>query len=513
VPRSSSYSDPERVRRERIERQISREHRVEANRAQAQAERSAKQREREARDLERATRVVAAERRTGQLDRQVAELESILRRCVARAPLTFADLIKYRPTDFDPGVDGLELPEPRRPVMPEGGWFSRRTRREWFARQVELYERARDRYDAEESARRERIAAAASAHERREAERRSSARRRAAALSSGVRDGEPRAIEEFARLAIETLPMPRSIRLEPSVVYRTDPRDVVVDLRLPDDDVVPAEKSVKHVQSRGEDSVRERPRAERESIYRAVLAQLPLVAANAVFSALGSDVVGSVSINGKLTFVDPATGRQNDDFLVSLTTGRDEFAKLNLEAEQLDPVLCIRELGARLSDHPLAHSSVPPFLTFDEAKYKLGTSVDVASDLDGRANLATMPWADFEQLVRQLLLAMQDGDVKVTRGSRDDPRRRVHRAGEALQERRPAIDVRALAGTMHDKRANHALFVTTAWFSPDGRRFAKENRVRLIEGPELRSLLLKHLELDVLIPPYRGHPRRAEESG
>jgi restriction system protein len=168
---------------------------------------------------------------------------------------------------------------------------------------------------------------------------------------------------------------------------------------------------------------------------------------------------------------------------------------------------------------------VPPFLTFDEAKYKLGTSVDVASDLDGRANLATMPWADFEQLVRQLLLAMQDGDVKVTRGSRDDGIDGVvfdcnaALGGEYIVQAKryknvvPAIDVRALAGTMHDKRANHALFVTTAWFSPDGRRFAKENRVRLIEGPELRSLLLKHLELDVLIPPYRGHPRRAEESG
>ena len=51
----------------------------------------------------------------------------------------------------------------------------------------------------------------------------------------------------------------------------------------------------------------------------------------------------------------------------------------------------------------------------------------------------------------------------------------------------PANDVRALAGVMHDKRANHAIFVTTAWFSDDGRRFALDNRVRLIEGPELST--------------------------
>jgi restriction system protein len=56
---------------------------------------------------------------------------------------------------------------------------------------------------------------------------------------------------------------------------------------------------------------------------------------------------------------------------------------------------------------------------------------------------------------------------------------------------------------MHDKRANHALFVTSSWFSDDGRRFALDNRVRLIEGPELKHLLREPLDLDVLIPSSR----------
>jgi restriction system protein len=389
---------------------------------------------------------------------------------------------------------------------------------------MERYERDRASYDTAESGRRSRVAAASAEHDRREAERRSSARQRAATLSSGVSRGEPGPIEEFIRLVIEALPMPRTISLQPSVVYRTDPREVVIDLRLPDDDVVPVEKSVKYVQARNEDTIKELPKTARESIYRAVLAQLPLAAGDAVFRALEPELVQSVSINGKLTYVDPATGNPKDDFLVSLTTSRHEFARLNLNAAELDPVLCVRELGARLSPHPLARESVPPFLTFDEAKYKLGSSVDVAGDLDGRANLATMPWPDFEQLVRQLLLAMQGSDTRVTRGSRDDGIDGVifdcdaALGGEYIVQAKryknvvPASDVRALAGTMHDKRANHALFVTTAWFSPDGRRFAKDNRVRLIEGPELRHLLLEHLELDVLIPPQRGRPETRGES-
>lgn len=164
---------------------------------------------------------------------------------------------------------------------------------------------------------------------------------------------------------------------------------------------------------------------------------------------------------------------------------------------------------------------MPAFLTFEDAKFKLGTSVDVAAGLDGRANLATMPWQDFEQLVRQLMLAMYGKETRVTRGSRDEGIDGVVFDCDAqfgglhiVQAKRyskvvPATDVQALAGAMHHKRANSALFVTSAWFGPDARRFADDNRVRLIEGPELRHLLKKHMDLDVLIPPYRGRRRRS----
>jgi restriction endonuclease Mrr len=47
----------------------------------------------------------------------------------------------------------------------------------------------------------------------------------------------------------------------------------------------------------------------------------------------------------------------------------------------------------------------------------------------------------------------------------------------------PANNIRALDGVLHDKRGNHAIFVTSSWFSDDGCRFALDNRVRLIEGP------------------------------
>jgi restriction system protein len=520
VPQPPRLSDQERSRAERVQRQLEREAAVESRRAEARSERTAKERDKEARERERTTRVAAAEHRTAELERQVDELRSLLRRSVRRPPLTFRTLATVRPQEFDPGDDGRPLPAPRPPVMRDGTWFDRRARRRRFDEEAERYERDRVCHDAEESARQERLADARRSHERGEQDRRDAAARRAATLEAGVRDGDETAIATFARLAIKSLPMPRSIRLAPACVYQLDPRKIVVDIDLPDDDVVPVEKSVKYVHARGEDSVKDWTKAERESIYRSILAQLALATTNAVFGAFEPEVVETVTVNGKLRFVDPATGRETDDFLVSLTTGREEIAGIDLDADGLDPVQCVRKLGARLSSHPLARESVPPFLTFDEASFKLGTSIDVASGLDGRANLATIPWPDFEQLVRQLMFEMYGKESRITRGSRDDGIDGVIFDCDAqiggtylVQAKRytkvvPANDVRALAGVMHDKRANLALFVTSAWFGPDAHRFAGDNRVRLIEGTELAHLLKEHLDLEVLVPPYRGRPRK-----
>lgn len=113
---------------------------------------------------------------------------------------------------------------------------------------------------------------------------------------------------------------------------------------------------------------------------------------------------------------------------------------------------------------------------------------------------------------------MNGGDARVTRRSRDDgidgvlfDCNAVIGGEYIVQAKRykkvvPANDVRALAGVLHDKRANHAVFVTPSWFSDDGRRFAADNRVRLIEGPELKQLLHQYLKLQVIITLARQRP-------
>jgi restriction system protein len=60
--------------------------------------------------------------------------------------------------------------------------------------------------------------------------------------------------------------------------------------------------------------------------------------------------------------------------------------------------------------------------------------------------------------------------------------------------------VHALAGTMEDKHAAKGVLVTTSWVGKASRDFAaRHERIEIIEGRHLKSMLLEHLGLDVLI--------------
>jgi restriction system protein len=500
---------------ERVHLKVQRELQADAARSGTAEERQAKALEKERVEAEHQAALAAAAEQSKRLSARVIELADMLRRSVGHPPLSIADLRQVDVTSFNAGEDGIRLSTPRRPVMREGGLLGRSRRRREFEEAIERYADELADYERRERDRSARLALRMEQHERLARDARAAAASEAKRIEDGIDVGDAASIEEFARLAIEHLALPDGVALSPKAAYRPDPRELVVDIRLPDVTVVPAEKSVKYVRAHRAFTVKDRSQTELANIYRGILAQLPLCVLHSLFAAFDGDVLDSATVNGILPAVDRATGRPNERNLVSVTTSRATFGTLVLDAVELDPVLCVRELGAKLSPHPLAYEEVPAFLTFELAKYQLGPAVDVAAGLDGRTDLLSMDPFAFEQLVRELLLAMSGQDARVTRRSRDDGIDGVvfdcsaTLGGEFIVQAKryrnvvPANDVRALAGVMHDKRANHALFVTSSWFSDDGRRFARDNRVRLIEGPELRHLLREHLDLDVLIPSAR----------
>ena len=111
-----------------------------------------------------------------------------------------------------------------------------------------------------------------------------------------------------------------------------------------------------------------------------------------------------------------------------------------------------------------------------------------------------MDWYKFDNLIRQLFEAM-GLEVHVTQSSRDggidavayNKTDIVHQAEILIQAKRysrcvSANDVRALAGSVEEKRATAGVLVTTAWVGAETKAFAaRNNRLRIIEGGELST--------------------------
>ncbi|MGH3828772.1 MAG: restriction endonuclease [Pseudonocardiaceae bacterium] len=231
------------------------------------------------------------------------------------------------------------------------------------------------------------------------------------------------------------------------------------------------------------------------------------------------DVADSVVFSGYVKARDRATGKEVEPCVISVGARREVFDELVLD--ELDAAACLTHLKAIVSPQPCDLQPVEPLIKFEYAKYRFTDPIDALAGMDSRQDLLKMDWHHFENLVRQLFEAM-GMTVNITQSSRDEgidavaylKTDVVHRAEYIIQAKRysrcvPTESVRALAGVVEDKRATAGILVTTSWVGPESKTFAaRNNRLTIIEGGELRHLLAKHLRIDVRIESSRTPPRR-----
>ncbi|MBO3748366.1 restriction endonuclease [Streptosporangiaceae bacterium NEAU-GS5] len=187
----------------------------------------------------------------------------------------------------------------------------------------------------------------------------------------------------------------------------------------------------------------------------------------------------------------------------------------------MDPVICLKRLNALVSPNPYDLEAIEPFLTFDLTRFRFTQDMDVVAGLDSRRNLLDLSPTEFEHLVRQLFEKMgaktwttipsKDGGIDAVATSDN-----LFFGGICLIQAKRWKDlvgleaVHALTGVMADHNATTGLLVTTSWFSRGSEQFAQRNRIKLINGAELKYLLKEHLDLDVI--PGTTPPRRARAS-
>src|SRR5260370_25422863 len=289
-------------------------------------------------------------------------------------------------------------------------------------------------------------------------------------------------------------------------------------MQLPNLIEVPRVSGYKYVATRKDIDTIEMKQKELEALYDSIIYQMALLTIHRVFREAYISHLRSIVLNGWVTGIDRSTGNNFTSCILSVQAAREIFQAINLE--RVDPKECIRSLKGLVAG-PLAQlAPVRPILELDTFDKRFVESREVLAGLNSMDNLATMDWADFEHLVRELFAKIFGTEVRVTQASRDggvdaiafdpDP---IRGGKFVIQAKRynnivPVSAVRDLYGTMIIEGAVKGLLVTTSHYGRDSREFAKDKPIALLDGQNLVHLLQQHgyrFHVDLL---PKGDPRR-----
>lgn len=239
-----------------------------------------------------------------------------------------------------------------------------------------------------------------------------------------------------------------------------------------------------------------------KKIYNKINYSIIIRTINELFSFDYKNYFDLIAINGKVKRINPATGIETDNCILSIQTNKNEFSKIN--PKQVDPYSCFKYLKG-LSGIDLSNCTpIKPIIQINEDR-RIVESRDI--EFSEYTNLASMNWEDFEHLIRELFekeFSSNGGEVKVTQASRDggvdaiaydpDP---IKGGKIVIQAKRytnivGVSAVRDLYGTVLNEGANKGILVTTSDYGSDSYEFIKGKPLTLLNGNNLLYLLEKH---------------------
>ncbi|MFC5661548.1 restriction endonuclease [Kitasatospora misakiensis] len=475
-------------------------------REQREAQKAAARTEREAQKAHQQSREAEAARRTAELDSRVEELRGLLAAGTGRPAFRTQSLLAPRPVPpFEPGRLGepVPMPDQARYQVPPPDPVQARNPGVW-QRYEQYVAQARARFEqdwyAAQAAEADRQRRLAEYHEqylawvarfRREDEERAA---RTEELLRRLRSGEAEAVQEyFTAVLYASAGWPEGFPHRLVAAWEASSRQLVVNWELPGPDVVPATGRVRYVKADDREAEVARPAAERKALYREVLAQSALRVVAELYRADGDGLLASVVLNGFVRGIDPATGREAERFLTTVTVDRGEFAGLALD--RVAPVECFQALGGVLSARPERLDEVRP----DRLPETVGGSVAGQGGEDD-PDLFEMDPIEFEELIAELfrlrgfrvMTTARSGDAGVDVVADDlDP---VTGGRIVIQAKRyrstvSPTAVRDLHSTVQHHGANKGILVTTAGFGPGSYDYIKGKPLTLVSGPELVELL------------------------
>lgn len=326
----------------------------------------------------------------------------------------------------------------------------------------------------------------------------------------GLSNGDPRLIEKLVEIVNRRYKLPEFFRRAFQSHYDQNSNILLIEFEFPDysSESIFVEYDAGLVGRTGnsffEYAKCAKPAAKKK-LVRTILYSLIVRIAYLAARYVPRFTVKSVVVNVKQQWFDPATGQQRSGIIATVQAPTEYLCSLDLG--KLNPEACVRHLKGIVTPNLDSINPVRPIFVLNKTDDRLIAGKNVSEKLEDEANLAAMPWEDFEHLVAQLFeweFAKSGVEVRVTRASRDrgvdailfdpDPLRGGKYVLQAKRYTR-TVDVSAvrdLYGTVMNEGANRGILIATSSYGPDSYEFAKDKPISLVDGPNLLLMLQKH---------------------
>ena len=293
-----------------------------------------------------------ADTKSAAVQEQVTILAEMLTSVLPRPALTFERLMaEPEVAPFDPGELGQGSAAPDwsefAPVPPQGlSRFLRARYDRQLAQAQGRFQAVEAEHRQQESQRRRALAVAKAKYDTKVTQERARAARRNAYVAdrqSAFAAGDPAAVEWFASCVLKASRYPDGFPREHQVGYQPENRSLAVDAELPPVSVVPAVRAYRYVRAR--DVIEPVPRQEHEisQRYDRLVSCVALRTLHEIFAVTPPELVAAVTFRGRVTTIDPATGKPSLAQLVSVSASRGVFDDLVLA--EVDPAACLARLN------------------------------------------------------------------------------------------------------------------------------------------------------------------------
>jgi len=313
------------------------------------------------------------------------------------------------------------------------------------------------------------------------------------------------AILEYCERVLSNSEYPDSFPQKFEIEYNLTNKILIIEYELPSIECFPKIKDVKYLAARKELKETYISDSQLNKMFDDAMYKITLRTIHELFEADKANALDAISFNGWVNAINKATGKTENNCIVSIQVKKEEFLEIDLS--NVDPKTCFKNLKGVAGSKLSALTPIQPILQISRADKRFVEGYNVAEQIDNSTNLAAMDWEDFEHLIRELFekeFQSNGGEVKVTQASRDggvdaiafdpDP---IRGGKIVIQAKRytntvGVSAVRDLYGTVVNEGATKGILVSTADYGPDAYDFAKGKPLTLLNGSNLLHLLEKH---------------------